>query len=609
MSYLDGNGCLILGAKWDEEKNSVLSGAVYSTGSSFNGYGYYEASIRFPTARGIWGAFWMMVGDVLAEDNSSEDGIELDIIESIGGDGGYCNHAVHWDGYGSNTKKDDRTHSNLDIYDGKFHTFGLWRTMTDYIFYVDGKETWRSQGGGICPLDGTIILSMEASYWAGGGTEEAIAELPAQMEVDYVRVWDTNPHNNADVRAERAVDIRLQIDNPVMTVNGVDKPVDSQGTTPVIVDGRTFLPVRAVVEEIGGTVLWDGDTRTVTLSRGEDTVKLQIGSTTAYLNDKAQALDAAPVIIGGKTMLPIRFVAESFNLDVSWDNEAQAVTIRNSAARPENYTAKTQAINIKSADNVRQLGGYPCAEGRRVKENVLFRGAMLSWLSTRDTKTLAEQYGLKYIIDLRSEKESSDDPDVEIPGAQYFSVPIYGGNIFTMDTSIKLGEIEPEDGDNMKRALAYARNGIITERYERMLLVDHVQSAYAKFFDILLSAEEGDTIIFHGEYGKDRTGIAAALLLFALGADEKMVMRDYLLTNESNVKDIGEIKAIAEANGLNAEETAELIAATKGVEEKYLVLAMESVKKEYGSIDNYLRDCLGLTDEKRKALQDKFLEK
>ncbi len=112
-------------------------------------------------------------------------------------------------------------------------------------------------------------------------------------------------------------EIILQINNPNMTVNGTEKPIDEDGTAPVIVNNRTLLPVRAVAEEMGGTVQWNGDTKTVTLSYNEYEIKLVIDDNTAYLNGTAQILDTAPAIINERTMLPIRFIAESFKFNVS----------------------------------------------------------------------------------------------------------------------------------------------------------------------------------------------------------------------------------------------------------------------------------------------------
>ena len=135
-----------------------------------------------------------------------------------------------------------------------------------------------------------------------------------------------------DAAAEDAISIVLQINNPMMTVNGAEKEIDpGRGTVPVIVNDRTLMPVRAVVEEMGGTVAWDEATQTATLTYGGDEIRLTLGSTTAYLNNEAQTLDVAPVSINDRTMLPIRFISESFRFDVEWDQAQQSVTITRTA--------------------------------------------------------------------------------------------------------------------------------------------------------------------------------------------------------------------------------------------------------------------------------------
>ena len=114
-----------------------------------------------------------------------------------------------------------------------------------------------------------------------------------------------------------------------MTVNGTEKPIDDNGTEPIIVDDRTLLPVRAVIEEMGGAVLWDSETQTVLLAYGGDIITLAIDNSTAFLNDNAQTLDTAPTIINDRTMLPIRFIAESFHFNVDWRQDEQKVIITN----------------------------------------------------------------------------------------------------------------------------------------------------------------------------------------------------------------------------------------------------------------------------------------
>lgn len=127
------------------------------------------------------------------------------------------------------------------------------------------------------------------------------------------------------------ITIILQIDNPVMTVNGEEKPIDENGTAPVIINDRTLLPIRAVIEEMGGAVEWDGETQTVLLAYNDNIITLAIDNSTAFLNNDAATLDTAPTIINDRTMLPIRFIAESFQFNVNWLQDEQKVIITNMA--------------------------------------------------------------------------------------------------------------------------------------------------------------------------------------------------------------------------------------------------------------------------------------
>lgn len=126
--------------------------------------------------------------------------------------------------------------------------------------------------------------------------------------------------------------IFLQINNPYMYANGIEKEIDEgRGTTPILDNGRTLVPIRSIIEECGGTVDWNQDTQTVTLNYNSDEIKLIINSNIAYLNSKKSTLDVAPQVINGRTMLPIRFIAEGFNYDVRWDDTKSVITITNNA--------------------------------------------------------------------------------------------------------------------------------------------------------------------------------------------------------------------------------------------------------------------------------------
>ena len=138
----------------------------------------------------------MMCGNVAGVDGSAADGVEIDIIESINNEANACNHALHWDGYGDDHKQaGPGQFFDKNIYDGQFHTFALERTPEYYVFYIDGKETWRASADvcAPCPEDGYIKLTVEAAEWAGAGTDASISALPADMLVDYVRVYREKP--------------------------------------------------------------------------------------------------------------------------------------------------------------------------------------------------------------------------------------------------------------------------------------------------------------------------------------------------------------------------------------------------------------------------------
>jgi len=95
-------------------------------------------------------------------------------------------HTFHWDGYGKDHKSEGKIVKVPGVMEG-WHTFAIWWTPEEYVFYVDGKETWRTKGGGPSQVPEYILLSDEIGKWAGA---IAKAKLPDAVLVDYVRVYD-----------------------------------------------------------------------------------------------------------------------------------------------------------------------------------------------------------------------------------------------------------------------------------------------------------------------------------------------------------------------------------------------------------------------------------
>lgn len=188
MSYLDGEGNLIIGMSYDEERDAFLSGAVETNGKFEQTYGYFEIRCAINNIPGYWTAFWLMGDSVLSEANGGVDGTEIDIYESPFYDNKQIQHTLNWDGYGALHKVEGKV-VNANVYDGKYHTFGLLWTDKEYVYYIDGKETWRTNAAkakGTCAVPLYMIISSEAGSWTGVPETD---QLPDYMKVDYVRVY------------------------------------------------------------------------------------------------------------------------------------------------------------------------------------------------------------------------------------------------------------------------------------------------------------------------------------------------------------------------------------------------------------------------------------
>ncbi len=131
---------------------------------------------------------------------------------------------------------------------------------------------------------------------------------------------------NANTVKNGASRVVLRIGEPNISVDGVSIPIDSHGTAPCIIGDRTMLPIRSVIEALGGSVGWDNASKTVSLSLDGFSVSMSIGSATAWSGGSSYQLAAAPVIVGGRTMVPIRSL-EYFGAEVQWNAADKSVTI------------------------------------------------------------------------------------------------------------------------------------------------------------------------------------------------------------------------------------------------------------------------------------------
>lgn len=180
---LDGRGHLVIRTYLDEFRPTA--GCVRTKGKFEHAHGFYVARARLHRQPGHWPAFWIMGRDVDTVGDGGRDGCEIDIMEKPWLDD-RVQHALHWDGYGTHHQVSERIAHVPGVMEG-FHSFGLWWNADEYVFYIDGQETWRTAAGGVCQVPQYIKLSDEIGEWAG---EIAKAQLPDDFLVDYVRVYD-----------------------------------------------------------------------------------------------------------------------------------------------------------------------------------------------------------------------------------------------------------------------------------------------------------------------------------------------------------------------------------------------------------------------------------
>lgn len=140
-------------------------------------------------------------------------------------------------------------------------------------------------------------------------------------------VTDENPSRGSDRTEPDYGNISVQINNPVMTNNGQYQNIDASGTTPIIFGGRTVLPIRSIIEAMGGKVSWNDASKTATITYKEKTISLTIDSTTMLVDGKAVEMDVAPMIYKDHTFLPIRPIMENLNGQVKWYDSIQVVAI------------------------------------------------------------------------------------------------------------------------------------------------------------------------------------------------------------------------------------------------------------------------------------------
>jgi len=184
-AFLDGDGHLVLRTRRHDDR--VYSGALSSEGKFERRFGLWVMRCRFGTQPGHWPAFWLYSESVQNIGDEGRDGTEIDIVEKLSTTED-VDHNLHWDGY-DDAHQTVGTRVHIDGINEGFHTFAVYWTSTEYVFFVDGRETWRTAAGGVSQVPQFVLITDEVDEVAGNIDA---ARLPDALVVDWLRVYSAS---------------------------------------------------------------------------------------------------------------------------------------------------------------------------------------------------------------------------------------------------------------------------------------------------------------------------------------------------------------------------------------------------------------------------------
>jgi protein-tyrosine phosphatase len=252
-----------------------------------------------------------------------------------------------------------------------------------------------------------------------------------------------------------------------------------------------------------------------------------------------------------------------------------------------------RVLGLSEATNFRDFGGYPVTGGR-VRWGQLYRSNKLSSLNSQDRQRL-DSLGIHTIFDLRTAREREADPT----GWSHDRLLVE-----TYPPGLKRSLVEMAQGHRGDEAGALA---LMAEFYGSMpRTMTHVFGAVIRRL-----ASGATPCIIHCSAGKDRTGVACALILTALGVPRRYVIEDYVLTQSLRRPQSDMARAIAPgatAQDLGARFTPAAIELLMASSPDYISEAFKAMEDDHGSVDTYINEALGIDGATLDQLRDRLLE-
>ena len=259
-----------------------------------------------------------------------------------------------------------------------------------------------------------------------------------------------------------------------------------------------------------------------------------------------------------------------------------------------------ESIAIATVPNLRDLGGWPTRDGRRVRRKLLYRSTQLDQLAGADLATFAT-LGIRSVYDLRTEAERTARPDRLPAGTEYIVVDVLAGSADAAPAALFKVAGDPQAAE----ALLGGSKGreLFEKGYREIVDLPSAAVAYHRLFADLTHAEHRPAL-FHCATGKDRTGWAAAAMLLLLGVPDDLVMKEYLLTNRDLLP--AEKPLLDRFRALGGDP--DILRPVVEVAPDYLEAALDEMRKTFGTIEAYFADGLGVDEAAQEVLLSAFID-
>jgi protein-tyrosine phosphatase len=260
-------------------------------------------------------------------------------------------------------------------------------------------------------------------------------------------------------------------------------------------------------------------------------------------------------------------------------------------------------LRLAKLFNTRDLGGMPTSDGRKIKHKKLIRSGKLYKLP-EETKTALVNLGVKTVIDLRIHTERDEKPDTIIEGINYVHLPVLCTATPGITTQKSMSKTMSTEAKRIKTEFGSADNYMI-EMY-KMILTQEEPIGYIKQA-MRLIIDNDDCILWHCSGGKDRAGIVAMLVESLLGVDEKIIMQDYAASYFFQRRKFfwNKVGLVVAPITLRFKK---ILFGMMAAKPKYIQTIMNELKQTYGSMVEYCKQVLDITDEDIATMKQKYLE-